>query len=403
MKIQRKCLAATIGWSLTTPAWTQPPPSFETQNAAQHTHTAKHSPAIEFEAVFNTSWQSGAHALSHRDRGLGLGHSDISAEADLAPWLKGKLSAVAHSDHNKIDTRIEEGFLEAPALAGGLQARAGRFLSQLGYLNENHPHADDFVMRPLLHRAFLGGHYADQGARINWIAPTSIYWRMGAEIFQGRKLPRGYSSGDAGAYTLGTRVGGDLSHSASWQLGWSTLRHRPGAFGAAGDTHDHPAEGASTAETRHSDSHRATFFGRQIDIIEAVWKWAPDGNARTRQLRVSLEHARVGGFGDANNEGVRHTAWYLAAVYRFQANWEAGLRIDSLRAWALHEQSYEPARLDERSVSLAWKPDHMTTVRLQWTGQTDRGGFAEASDVKPGRAVHLQWVRSFGAHSAHSY
>lgn len=359
--------------------------------------------AIELGAVLNGSWQSGTHALTHRDKGLGLGHSDITADLNIAPWLNARLSGVAHSDHNKIDTRIEEAFLEAPGLPGGLQVRAGRFLSQLGYLNESHPHADDFVMRPLLHRAFLGSHYFDNGARLNWVAPTSVYWRLGAEFLQGKRLPIGYDSGSAGAYTVGTRFGGDLGNSASWQLGWSTLRHRAGAAGAAGSGHAHHAGEAPAAEAAHGDSHAAVFFGRTVDVIDAVWKWAPGGNARSQQLRLSMEHAQVRGFGEAMSPGLRHAAWYLSAVYRFRPQWEAGIRFDRLQAKALHEEGFEPARMDERSVSLTWKPDHMSALRLQWTGQVDRGGFAEASEIKPGRAVHLQFVRSFGAHGAHSY
>jgi len=370
---------------------------------AVHTHAAG-EPSVEIGAVLNPSWQSSGQALSHRDRGLGLGHSDVNLEARIAPWLKGKLSAVAHSDHHRIDTEIEEAYLDAPALPGGLQLRAGRFLSQLGYLNEQHPHADDFVMRPVLHRAFLGGHYFDNGLRVNWIAPTSFYWRVGGELMRGKRLPTVASTSTTGAWTLGTRIGGDLGAGASWQLGASTLRHRPGA---SGDVHHHGHEGAEPEHTEpqaaHLHSHGAVFFGRRMDVLEAVWKWAPDGNTRARQLRLSAEIARVGDIGDAHDSGLRHQAWYLSAVYRFQPQWEVGVRLDRLRALALHEEGFEPARLQEQSVSLAWKRDHMTTIRLQYTTQRDRGGFTEASEIKPSSAIHVQVVKSFGAHGAHSY
>lgn len=390
--------------ALATPAWAQP-----AAGSAPHAHTVA-GPAFEIGAVLNPSWQSGAQALSHRDKGLGLGHSDITLDLTLASWLKGRLSAVAHSDHHKIETEAEEAYLEAPALPGGMQLRAGRFLSQLGYLNELHPHADDFVMRPVLHRAFLGGHYFDQGVRLNWVAPTPFYWRVGGEVMQGKRLPTVATSSTTGAWTLGTRLGNDLGNTASWQLGVSTLRHRNGASGAAGEMHhDHvlePVAGAQSeaaAEAVHAQSHGAVFFGRRMDVIEAVWKWAPNGNSRARQLRLSAEFARVGDIGDAAHTGLRHSAWYLSAVYRFRPQWEIGVRLDSLNALARHEEGFEVARLQERSLSLAWKPDHMMTVRLQVTAQRDRGGFAEASEIKPSNAVHLQVVRSFGAHGAHAY
>ena len=368
---------------------------------------APHAHAVEIGAVLNPSWQSRAHALSHRDKGVGLGHSEVDIDARLAPGLTGKLSAVAHSDHHKVETQIEEAFLEAAALPGGLQLRAGRFLSQLGYLNEQHPHADDFVMRPTLHRAFLGGHYFDQGMRLNWVAPTSFYARVGGELLQGKRLPALAPNSTAGAYTLSARLGSDLGAGASWQLGASTLRHRAGASGAAGEVHHHtePAAepGHAEPEAMHQHSHGAVFFGRRMEVIEAVWKWAPDGNARARQVRLSAEWARVGDIGDAADPARRHQAGYVSAVYRFHPHWEVGLRLDRLNAYARHEEGFEPARLQEHSVSLAWKRDHMTTVRLQYTAQRDRGGFAEVSEVRPGNAVHVQFVKSFGAHGAHAY
>ena len=388
-------ILALLAAGVAATAIAQSPPS-----RLQGTHASHDAPALELGAVLNGAWQSAPQALSHRDKGLSLGHSDITAEAQIASWLKGKFGAVAHSEHNQIEARIEEAFLEAPGLPGGLQFRAGRFLSQVGYLNENHPHADDFVMRPLLHRALLGEHYYDNGARLNWVLPAAFYWRVGAELMQGKRLPTGYTSGPSGAYTLGTRIGSDLGKSASWQLGWSTLRHRSGASGTAGDVHGYHG---GESEAMHRDSHGAVFFGRTLNMIEAVWKWAPDGNARSRQLRLALEHAQASDLGGSSASGDRHSAWYLSAIYRFQPQWEMGVRFDRLRALALHEEGYEAARLDEHSVSLAWKPDHRTTVRLQWTNQIERGGFAEASEIRPGRAVYLQFVRSFGAHGAHAY
>lgn len=361
---------------------------------------------MELGLVLNPSWQSQAQALSHRDRGLGLGHSDVNLDANLSPWLRGRVSAVAHSDHHRIETELEEAYLEAPALPGGLQLRAGRFLSQLGYLNELHPHADDFVMRPVLHRAFLGGHYFDDGLRLNWIAPTPFYWRVGGEVMRGKRLPALASSSTTGAWTLGTRMGSDLGTSTSWQLGVSALGHRPGASGASGEVqHEHEAvlPGEATPAVAHNPGHSARFFGRRMGIVEAVWKWAPDGNPKARQVRLSAEFARAGEIGEGQDSGLRHRAWYGAAVYRFRPQWEIGIRLDRLQAFARHEEGFEPARLQERSISLAWKPDHMTTVRLQYSMQRDRGGFAEASEARPANAVHLQLVKSFGAHGAHAY
>ncbi len=352
-------------------------------------------PSVEFGATLNGLYQSRAQALVDREKGLGLAHSDITANARLTPWLQGRFTGVAHSEENRVHTEVEEAYLEAPGLPGGLQIRAGRFLTQIGYLNERHPHQDDFVDRPLMHRAFLGGHYFDNGLRLNWVAPTPLYWRSGIEVLNGKRLPAAAASRSLGAYTLSTRIGGDLGASQSWLFGLSTLRHRGGASGE-----DPAHEGMADADADTLHRHGARFFGRRIDWVEAVWKWSPGGNLRGQQLRLSAEFARASGLSDESTPTDRHMAGYLSAVYRFTSQWEAGLRLDSLRG-LVHDHALEaftPARLQERSLSLAWMPSHASTLRLQWTGQRDRGGFAEA-----GSTLFLQYVVNIGAHGAHAF
>ena len=352
-------------------------------------------PSFEMGAVLNGIYQTREQALGHREKGFGLGHSDISAEARLTPWLQGRFTGVAHSDHHKIDTEVEEAYLEAPGLPGGLQIRAGRFLSQLGYLNERHPHHDDFVDRPLLHRAFLSGHYFDNGLRLNWVAPTATYWRSGIELLNGRQLPASASTRSFGAYTLSTRLGGDIGAAHSWQAGLSTLRHRAGA---SGEAPEHEIVSGSEAEALHS--HGARFFGRRMDVVEAIWNWSPGRNKRAQQLRISAELARIGSLSDDAAPGDRHQAWYLSAVYRFATQWESGIRLDSLRALTHDHETgtFKPVRLLEHSLSVAWKPTHASTLRVQWTRQRDRGGFAEAAN-----ALFLQYVINIGAHGAHAF
>lgn len=363
---------------------------------------AAHGTAVG--AVVAPVWQSRELSLVNRDRGFGLGHSDLSVDAALMPGLSARLSGVAHSDHSSIETELEEAYLDAPGLPGGLQLRVGRFLSQLGYLNEQHPHTDEFSIRPVLYRAFLGDHYFDDGLRLNWVAPTPVFWRVGGELLGGRRLPESAGGGSPGAWTLGTRIGGDLGRSSSWQVGLSTLRHRNGASGAAGEVDDHASHAGGVAiDGLQAHRHGAVFFGRQLDVIDLVWKWAPDGNSRARQLRLSSEFARVRGLGESEPSSAQHRGWYVSLVYRFLPQWEAGMRLERLDARALHEEGWEPARLAERSVSIAWKPSHMRLLRLQWTAQRDRGGFAEAAAVAPGRALFVQFVQSFGAHGAHSF
>ena len=72
-----------------------------------------------------------------RDQGLQLGHSDLTASGPLGRHLRGHVGAVFETHDGKLEKGFEEVFIETTSLPYGLQARAGRFASQIGYLNQN--------------------------------------------------------------------------------------------------------------------------------------------------------------------------------------------------------------------------------------------------------------------------
>ncbi|MFN7727174.1 MAG: hypothetical protein ACK5QH_19125, partial [Rubrivivax sp.] len=122
----------------------------------------------QFGAVVDVTQSSRALALGARDQGLQLGHSDLTASGPVGSWFKAHVGAMFETHEGQLERSLEEAWLETTRLPAGLQARAGRFASQIGYLNQQHPHADDFVERPLLYRGFFGGHWNDDGLRLNW-------------------------------------------------------------------------------------------------------------------------------------------------------------------------------------------------------------------------------------------
>ena len=66
--------------------------------------------------------------------------------------------------------------------------RAGRFFSNIGYLNSHHAHTDKFFDRPLAYQAFLGNQYGDDGVQLRWVAPTDLFVELGGEVFRGAEL-----------------------------------------------------------------------------------------------------------------------------------------------------------------------------------------------------------------------
>ncbi len=368
--------------------------------------STSHAQALETPAG-NANWQAGVVLdgastsrgleLGARDKGLGLGHSDLLLRGAFNAHFSGEAIVGFHTEDQKLEKHVEKAWVQTRSLPLGLQVRAGRFASQIGYLNELHPHTDDFTERPLLYRGFLGGHWYDDGVRLNWTAPTSFYLRLGAEIFRGKKLVTEATADSASRVsTLNMKMGNDIGKSNSWQWGLSHLQNQREALVEA--------HGAST------HSHTASFSGKRMVISDLVWKWAPDGNNRNQQLRLNWEYAQVSRINRYADSAMRHQASSLGAVWKFNPAWEVGVRHDVLRVHKPEDHSgdieFGKGRLKEIALMVAYKPTHLQTLRLQLTQQRAIGTNEEGEAIfaNPARrSIQLQYVIGFGAHGAHSY
>lgn len=344
----------------------------------------------DVSVVLDGYYKQNHTALSHRDEGIGLGHTELSLSSPIDDMFEGRLTAVLEDHAGETELELEEAFLQTTGIPYNLSVRGGRFLSQVGYLNSRHLHEDDFVERPAAYRALLGSHYFDDGLRLNLLLPTPFYWEIGAEAFDGGRLSEGDE--DIGVYTLNTRFGGDLSRSQSWQAGLSYLNNRQ-IHGEHGDDHEDDHDGHD-----HGDhGHGAAYTGENLYLADLVWKWAPGGNNRQQQLTLSGEYL----YADDLNEYARsddvHEGWYASAVYQFAPQWSVGTRYGQVELKETHGDHFHDQELKETDVMLAWSHSHFSTVRLQYTRQ-EADGFEKADNT-----VMLQYVMSFGAHGAHGF
>lgn len=352
--------------------------------------------------VLDGASSSRALELGARDQGLGLGHSDLLVRGALNEHFSGEAILGFHTEDKealKLRRHVEKAWVQTRTLPHGLQVRAGRFASQIGYLNELHPHTDDFTERPLLYRGLLGGHWYDDGVRLNWTAPTALYLRFGTEVFSGKKLvSKATADSIPQVATLNMKMGNDIGKNSSWQWGLSHMNNRREAVV---EMHDPSAE---------THSHTANFTGKKMWLSDLVWKWSPDGNNRNQQIRVNWEYAQVSALNRYADPSMRHRASSLAAVWKFNQAWEVGVRTDWLHVNKPENDGgqvlFAAGRLQERAMMLAYKPTHRQTLRLQVTqqsasGRNDEGEAIFANPAK--RSIQLQYVIGFGAHGAHSY
>lgn len=345
----------------------------------------------DISVVLDGYYKQNPTALSHREEGFGLGHTELSLSAPVDDLFEGRLTAVLEEHDGESEVMLEEAFLQTTAMPWNLSVRGGRFLSQVGYLNSRHLHEDDFVERPAVYRALLGSHYFDDGLRLNLLLPTPFYWQLGAEAFDGNRLSEGEE--DIGVYTVNTRFGGDIGGSQSWQAGLSYLHNRQ----TEGNTEEASAEAETDHDHSHDHSHGAGYTGKNLYFADLVWKWSPNGNTRQQQLTLSGEYLYADDLNEYATSDDTHEGWYASAVFQFAPQWSAGARYGRVDLRAAHGDHFHDQSLEESDVMLAWSHSHFSTVRLQYTRQ-DGEGFDQADNT-----VMVQYVMSLGAHGAHGF
>ena len=314
------------------------------------------------------------------DRGLSLGESEVSLSANIDHVLYGELT-VAYTREGT--AAVEEAYIQSTALPGGFTAKAGRFFSGIGYMNDQHAHVWDFVDAALPYRAMLNGQYGDDGVQVKWLAPTDRFVEFGAEAFRGDRFPATAIHNGRGAYSGYVHVGGDFGLSHSWLAGLSYLHADAGDRATGGDL----------------------FTGRSnLAIGSLVWKWAPDGNPVERNLKLQGEYFHRRESGSFNSLGYRgrQNGWYAQAVYQFMPQWRIGARYDQVRAGDLDAATFGGSTLDNRGMTsrrqsalLEYDTSEFGRFRLQFN--RDRAA-PEANNE-----LFLNYVVSLGAHGAHKF
>ncbi|KEI70328.1 membrane protein [Endozoicomonas elysicola] len=332
--------------------------------------------------------------------GFSLGHTELSMSANIDDKFHGVLTSVIETHDDDTEFLLEEAFIETIALPNGFNVRAGRFLSNFGYMNNQHMHTDNFTTRPGIYRDYLGTHYYDDGLRASIVLPTDLYIRLSAEAFSGDKmsaLEHAEDQNSVGVYTAAMKMGGDISESSSWQFGLSYLHNKNG-------TADHFEE-SDHSHDGHDHSHDARKTGKHLYGTDFVWKWAPDGNYKYRNLTLAAEYMLLDGvvdnkFKDEDHAPDKLSGYYLSGVYRFSPSWSAGIRYGEVETYDGHAHGdhvhFTDQKEKEATAMVAWNSSHFGTIRAQFSRTEDQ-------DKEKDNVFMLQYVMSFGAHGAHAF
>ncbi len=341
---------------------------------------------------------------SRGEQGFHLGHNELSLSGNVDDMFYGKFT-IAIADHEgETEIELEEAFIETLALGHGVTIKAGRFYSDIGYLNNQHSHVWDFMDAPLVYRGMFGNQLIDDGLQIGWLVPLDFYLKLGVEAGRGERFPAGGAGNDGkGTHALFAKFGGDVGASHAWQLGFS--HWQADVDGRTAGSHAHSA---STSET-------PTFYGdSEVNGIDFVWKWAPNGNSRDRNLKIQAEYfvrdedgvIEMAGSSPLETSTYQgeQSGWYLQTIYQFIQRWRIGYRYDRLMAEntgsdltvlaeaGLDSRGHTPER---STIMIDYSHSEYSRIRLQYAKDDS---YEESDEL-----FFIQYVVTLGAHGAHRF
>ena len=349
---------------------------------------------------------SGAEGV---ERGFGLGESELVFAANIDPYWAGFFTLALGDD----EAVVEEAWIQNSGFVPGLVVKAGRFLSGIGYINQQHAHTWDFVDTPLIQRVLWGVAAGDDGFQLRYVAPTPLFLEFGLEGGRGANFPGGdRNTNGLNAGSAFVHLGGDVGFSSSYQIGASYRQ-------------------TSADERKYEDVDSAgndienTFTNLDSNTwgVDFVWKWAPEGNSTIRNFKFQTEYYQREEDGQLEFDSTGASAagtqsgpfssdqggWYAQTIYQFMPRWRVGLRYDQLDSGAINYGPISDGSISSDDLQLLREhtPERATIMvdfsssefarfRLQFA--EDKSRFDE-TDYQ----FIFQYVVSLGAHGAHRF
>ena len=320
--------------------------------------------------------------------GLSIDETELNFSANIDDKFYGSTTAAIVREDGEDKVELEEAYLQTlpgSGLPDGFRIKAGRAFWTIGYLNEQHAHADDFADRPLPYRVYLNKAYNDDGLEFSYVLPTDQYAEIGGGVFRGDDFPAGGSVSGMGGWSAYARTGGDIGDNQSWRVGAYTLR--------------------SDAVSRATEEGELTFVGNSyLYAADLRYTLAPTGNAKNQEIILQGEYFRRLEDGTYNTVAYddKTSGWYVQGVYKFAPALRIGARYSRM------ETADTPAGLAGTAVDAGEHSPETYSVMADWTN-SEYGrirfqyNIEDLTDGVKDKQFYIQYVMSLGAHGAHSY
>lgn len=281
---------------------------------------------------------------------------------------------------------VEEAYATTLALPGGLQMRAGQFLTRFGRKNPTHPHAWKLLDQPLV----LGKMFGSEGSRglgieVSWLTPLTWYAEVVASANEagGECCARSFFGGtDVGVhgpedfllYTVALKQFWDLSDDVALNFGLS-LQLGPNSSGLG---------------------NRTAIAGADLFL-----RWKPAGTSSREAVDLTVEalfrSRELPGRVAQDAGGYAELRWQIDAEWALAARHEMVLGLRWRPRWGRSADPEWTGLRQRTAAALDFWPSHFSRLRLQL------GADMPSWEDDPGFMAMLGLEVVIGAHGAHAY
>jgi len=393
------------------------------------------------------------HAHGAADNGFNFREAEIAFSATVDPYFDAAMYLAVDGDG---EVELEEGYFQTRSLPYGLKVKGGKFLSDFGYINKQHPHQWDFVDQNLPYLNLLGDHgLQDTGLQLTWLPDLPVYTLFGVEALQGDQEIFGFTlDGDEQAelglddtddgprlWTAFAKISPDLGEKHALQIGLSyahNTQHQTAytrEFELEGDEHGHE-EDHEEEEHGHDEGHDL-----EQEHMHALLDGGLEGDADLWGIDLVYKYDAGGAYGKGNFKfqaeylrSIRDTKFrsaniideetdeildidssligskrkfttdglYAQAIYGFAPRWTAGIRYDvlGLTNEVSGVDSGDFGSSDRWTLDVTWNLSEFSRLRAQYAHNDI---LVSADERERFDAFYLQFLMSLGTHGAHVF
>ena len=295
--------------------------------------------------------------------GLAIDETEVIINSDIGDKFTGSLTAAIVREDGADKIELEEAYiesLEGGSLLDNTFFKLGRAFWNIGTLNSQHAHADDFADRPLPYRVFLNKAYNDDGLETSYLLPGNNLSEIGFGIFRGDDYPFGNNNSQ----------GSDA---------WSSFYKTNFKFSNSDEVFINLYHLSGKAKNGNISTEDTVVFRGDSDlsVINLDYENSYTSNGKFKVSTEYFYRNQQGTYEDTDastgevNFDDNDSGYYIALVNQFNDNLSMGFRYSELSAAdtpaGLVGSSLDSVSNDPETYSIMseWKFDSSAIMRLQ--------------------------------------